>query len=55
MLQVGNGGPGCLMVDLEGKVVAKSGVQSDILDHAVMSSISKLCEINRIKEGKSFL
>ncbi|VDN19051.1 unnamed protein product [Gongylonema pulchrum] len=45
--KIGGGGPGCVIVDLKGEVVAKSGVRNVPLGHAVMSAISDLCEKHR--------
>ncbi|KAM3722551.1 putative inactive tRNA-specific adenosine deaminase-like protein [Dirofilaria immitis] len=49
--QIGNGGSGCVIVDLKGEVVAKSGSRDIPLGHAVMAAVSDLCERHRIKQS----
>lgn len=41
-------------MDLKGEVVAKSGVRNVPLGHAVMASISDLCEKHRTGKSKCF-
>uniref|UniRef100_A0A8R1TXQ1 CMP/dCMP-type deaminase domain-containing protein n=1 Tax=Onchocerca volvulus TaxID=6282 RepID=A0A8R1TXQ1_ONCVO len=49
--KIGNGGSGCVIVDLKGEIVAKSGSRNIPLGHAVMAAVSDLCEKHRIKES----
>ncbi|VDO46523.1 unnamed protein product [Onchocerca flexuosa] len=50
--KIGNGGSGCIIVDLKGEIVAKSGSRNIPLGHAVLAAVSDLCEKHRIKESK---
>ncbi|CAG9540259.1 unnamed protein product [Cercopithifilaria johnstoni] len=45
--KISNGGSGCVIVDLKGEVVAKSGDRNIPLGHAVMAAVSDLCERHR--------
>ncbi|EJW81018.1 hypothetical protein WUBG_08072 [Wuchereria bancrofti] len=49
--KISNGGSGCVIVDLRGEVVAKSGNRNIPLGHAVMAAVSDLCERHRTKQS----
>ncbi|VDN02804.1 unnamed protein product [Thelazia callipaeda] len=49
--KVGNGRSGCIFVDPNGNVVAKSGARNTPLGHAVMTAISDLCNYHRIENS----
>lgn len=49
--KAGHGGSGCVIVNVNGEIVARSGKRPVLLGHAVMCAVSDLCESHRIEKS----